>query len=91
MISKRLLISGRVQGVFYRGWTEEAARRLGLRGWVRNLRSGEVEVIVSGPEDAVDELIGMCWSGPRAASVEAIEVTDADNVDETDFVTKPTV
>jgi acylphosphatase len=91
MISKRLLISGRVQGVFYRGWTEEAARRLGLRGWVRNLRSGEVEVLVTGPEEAVDELIQQCWDGPRAADVTDIEVTDAEDPQEADFVTRPTV
>jgi acylphosphatase len=78
MASKRLLISGKVQGVFYRHWTETTARALGLDGWVRNLRSGEVEIHVSGPEDKVGEMIRRCWEGPPAAEVSDIQVEDAE-------------
>ena len=76
MVSRRLLISGTVQGVFYRRWTETTARSLGLTGWVRNLRSGDVEIHVSGPQDKVDEMIRRCWEGPPAAQVTAVRVED---------------
>jgi acylphosphatase len=78
MISRRLLISGRVQGVFYRRWTETTARSLGLVGWVRNLGNGNVEIKVSGPDDRVEELIRRCWEGPPAAEVKDIQVEDAE-------------
>jgi acylphosphatase len=78
MTSKRLLISGKVQGVFYRHWTETTARSLGLDGWVRNLRSGDVEIHVSGPDDKVDEMIRRCWEGPPAAQVNDIQVDDVE-------------
>lgn len=82
MIAKRLLISGKVQGVFYRRWSETTARALGLSGWVRNLRSGEVEIHVSGPEDKVEEMVRRCWDGPAAAEVSdiAVEQIEADPV-----------
>jgi acylphosphatase len=76
MISRRLLVSGTVQGVFYRRWTETTARSLGLTGWVRNLRGGDVEIHVSGPEDKVDEMIRRCWEGPPAAQVSGILVEE---------------
>ena len=52
-ITVRVRISGRVQGVWYRGWTVDEARRLGLSGWVRNRRDGSVEAVFSGPEHVV--------------------------------------
>lgn len=76
MVSKRLLISGKVQGVFYRRWTETTARSLGLTGWVRNLRSGDVEIHVSGPDDKIEEMIRRCWEGPHAAEVANVRVED---------------
>jgi len=76
MVSKRLLISGRVQGVFFRGWTETTARSLGLTGWVRNLTTGEVEIHVSGPPEKVDEMIRRCWEGPPAAEVADVQSED---------------
>ena len=76
MVSKRLLISGNVQGVFYRRWTEATARSLGLTGWVRNLRSGEVEIHISGPPEKVDEMIRRCWEGPPAAQVADVRTED---------------
>jgi len=89
--AKRLIVSGRVQGVFYRQWTVNQARALGLAGWVRNLRSGEVELLASGPEEAVRELIRRCREGPSAAAVDAVRVEDAEPEPEPGFEVRPTV
>lgn len=69
----RVLVSGRVQGVWYRGWTVAEATRLGLNGWVRNLSDGRVEAVFSGAEERVQAMIAACHDGPSAASVRAVE------------------
>jgi acylphosphatase len=69
----RLRIEGRVQGVWYRGWTVRAASRLGLDGWVRNLPDGAVEAVLSGQDDKVQSMIKRCWNGPPAAVVDAVD------------------
>ena len=66
-------IRGRVQGVWYRGWTEDQATRRGLRGWVRNRRDGSVEALFCGPAAVVDDMIDACRKGPPAARVEAVD------------------
>jgi acylphosphatase len=70
-----LLISGEVQGVFYRASANEQADRLGLNGWVRNLWSGEVEAEIEGPESLVEEFIVWCRIGPLGARVDEVKVT----------------
>ena len=67
-------VSGRVQGVYYRATTCDVARRLRLKGWVRNLPDGRVEIVAEGPEDALKALIDWCWEGPPLAKVEDVEV-----------------
>ena len=74
----RVLISGRVQGVWYRGSTKQQADDLGLTGWVRNCRSGQVEVIVEGADAAIDKLISWCRTGPSMARVTDVQI-DFDN------------
>ena len=74
MVRYRVLISGRVQGVFFRDWTMEKARSLGVRGWVRNRRDGSVELVAYGESDSIDALTAACRTGPPAARVERIEV-----------------
>lgn len=69
-----LIVSGRVQGVFYRATAMETAQRLGLTGWVRNLPSGGVEALAEGPRYAVEEFIGWCESGPPMSRVDDVEV-----------------
>ena len=69
-------IEGRVQGVFYRAWTEETARSLGLDGWVRNASDGSVEAVFSGPAAQVEEMLRLCRRGPRDAKVTAVTITD---------------
>jgi len=73
MVTRRLTIHGRVQGVFYRGWSVAAARSLGLNGWVRNRRDGSVEAVFAGDEQAVAEMVKLCRRGPDAARVASVE------------------
>jgi len=70
--SVRLRIEGRVQGVWYRGWTVRTAGRVGVDGWVRNLRDGAVEAVLAGSDMAIEAMIKRCWRGPPAANVQNI-------------------
>ena len=72
MKAVRVRISGRVQGVWYRAWTESQATARGLGGWVRNRRDGDVEALFAGPDEAVDAMIAECWNGPSRARVSAV-------------------
>jgi acylphosphatase len=73
----RVTISGRVQGVGYRVWTELEASARGIAGWVRNRTNGDVEALFAGPPDAVDALCAACWRGPAQARVEKVVVEEA--------------
>lgn len=81
----RVRIEGRVQGVWYRGWTVRTAGRLGLHGWVRNLVDGSVEAVFCGPEDQVDVMVTLCRQGPPAASVTALHCTAYEGEDISGF------
>lgn len=72
----RLVVTGRVQGVYYRGSCERRALQLGVAGTVRNRRDGAVEVVAEGSADAVDLLVDWCRIGPRRARVDGIQCTD---------------
>lgn len=69
----RLLVHGRVQGVFFRHSTAEQARGLGLAGWVRNLANGGVEIVAEGPRRELKILAAWAHQGPRLARVEGVE------------------
>ena len=69
-----MVVTGRVQGVFFRKSTCTQARQLGLCGWVANLATGQVAVEAFGSRDAVEALVAFCKVGPPAAQVEALEV-----------------
>lgn len=69
-------VSGRVQGVYYRASTRETARGLGLRGWVRNVPDGRVELEAEGPGDVVTRLIAWLHEGPAAARVDHVAVLE---------------
>ena len=89
-LSRRLLIHGRVQGVFYRGWSAEQARALGLKGWVRNRSDGSVEMLLEGEQKAVEEMVARCRQGPPAAAVERIDVEESDEPAPPEFETRRT-
>ena len=74
MSRAHLLISGRVQGVTFRANTKKKARRLNLKGWVRNTDNGKVEVVIEGEKDKIEKLIDWAWEGPSLAKVEDIDV-----------------
>ena len=74
MQRKRVLISGRVQGVYFRVYTRDAALGFGLRGWVRNLPDGRVEAVIEGKERQVEEMLKWCWQGSPSSRVDKVEV-----------------
>lgn len=74
----RFLVSGKVQGVFFRATTRDQARRLGLRGHARNLPDGRVEVVAAGPAQALDALGQWLHHGPPQARVDALQRDAAD-------------
>lgn len=65
-------ISGRVQGVFFRAWVLENARRLGLNGWVRNLMDSRVEAVFEGSAEVVTQMVELCHEGPAHARVDTV-------------------
>jgi len=69
-VSVQAIVCGRVQGVFFRSFVEDHAQYLGLKGYVRNLPSGDVEVVVEGERERVEKLIGYLKAGPPAARVQ---------------------
>jgi len=70
----RVLVSGRVQGVFFRATCARLAHEAGIGGFVRNLPDGRVEAAFEGPDPVVDRLVAWCRQGPDLASVEDVEV-----------------
>ncbi|KEG11301.1 acylphosphatase [Trypanosoma grayi] len=70
-----IFVSGRVQGVFYRNHTRRAAQARGVRGWVRNLPDGRVEVMAEGSRAAVDDLVKWCHVGSPKSRVDAVDAT----------------
>jgi len=71
----RVVISGKVQGVYFRGTAEDEARSRGLTGWVRNTPDGQVEAAFEGEQAAVEAMIAWCHRGPPAARVTGVTVT----------------
>lgn len=74
-ITMHLIITGRVQGVGYRSWAKHNAVKRELSGWVRNLKNGSVEMVISGAPANVNAMIEASWLGPLAARVKNVEVS----------------
>lgn len=87
----KVLIKGRVQGVWFRGWTVDTARGLGLDGWVQNRRDGSVQAVFSGPAGAVGEMLQLCAQGPPAADVSSVDFIPKNDPVPEGFQIKPSV
>lgn len=72
---RRVLVSGRVQGVWFRDSCRQVAQARDVAGWVRNLPDGRVEAVFEGSPGAVEELVRWCGDGPPSSHVTAVEVT----------------
>jgi len=76
VVRKRVIVHGRVQGVFFRDTTRRMAESRGVSGWVRNNPDGSVEAAFEGPDEAVDAMVRFAREGPRGAVVESVDVSD---------------
>ena len=85
-----VVVSGRVQGVFFRSWTVGRAELRGLDGWVRNRSDGTVEALFAGPIEAVDHMLEACWRGPDYATVTDVRVESAEDPGAVGFEQRPT-
>jgi acylphosphatase len=74
MVRAHVIINGRVQGVFFRYATQEEATRLGVKGWVKNRRDGQVEAVFEGDEPTVETMLKWCHQGPPHAVVNKVDV-----------------
>ena len=83
-----VLVSGRVQCVWFRASTKQKAEMLGVNGWVKNTNNGCVEAVFEGDEKLVDEMIEWCRSGPPLAKVENVDVKIQNTVDFNSFEIK---
>lgn len=90
-VTRRLSITGRVQGVGYRDWCLRTARAANLSGWVRNRADGSVEAVVRGPAEAVEVFVGACQAGPPLARVTSVDAVPAEDAVEPGFRQLPTV
>ena len=87
-----IFANGRVQGVYYRANTEKKALSLGLKGWVRNLNRGQVEIIAEGDDQKIEELVAWCHHGPADAHVTNLDVSYQEPKNEFDkFAIAPTI
>ena len=78
LIRRRVVVHGRVQGVFFRDSTRGRASAHGVSGWARNRSDGAVEVVLEGPRDAVERVLRFLETGPQQAEVDAVDVSEED-------------
>ncbi len=76
IIRRRVIISGRVQGVAFRYYTRDVAQSKGVFGWVRNLPDGRVEAVFEGKQEDVNSVVTWCRKGPPASSVENVQIQE---------------
>jgi acylphosphatase len=85
MHTVHLVIKGKVQGVFYRASTKDKANELGIKGWVKNMPDGNVEVLATGNKDQLKSFIEWCGRGPKQAIVSDVIVSNAEEIFLNDF------
>ena len=85
---RRVVVHGRVQGVFFRETTRRLAEEAGVRGWVRNTWEGTLEAVFEGPPEAVERLVTFVNRGPGPARVDRVEVFEEDEEGLTDFAVR---
>ncbi|WP_189300747.1 acylphosphatase [Streptomyces albospinus] len=90
MVRKHVIVSGRVQGVFFRDTCRQNALECRVSGWVRNLPDGNVEAVFEGDEDRVAQMVDWAHQGPPAADVEKVEVRDEEPERLSGFEVRPT-
>lgn len=74
MVRAHVIVTGRVQGVYYRSYAVDEARALSIRGWVRNTYRGDVEAVFEGERDTVEEMVDWCWRGSPSSRVDDVQV-----------------
>ena len=84
----RVVVSGRVQGVFFRDETRRRARSHGVAGWVANRRDGSVEAVFEGPREAVESMVRWCGRGPSGARVDDVQTAWEDPRGDEGFVVR---
>lgn len=89
-VTVRVRIEGRVQGVWYRGWTVKEATRRGITGWVRNRHDGSVEAVFCGPDEVIRSMIAACHEGPTHARVTDIRAEPVATETFASFEQRPT-
>jgi len=87
-VCRRVIVHGRVQGVFFRDTVRRAAQRGGVAGWVANRPDGSVEAQLEGAPEAVDATVEVCRRGPRGAHVEHVEVSECEPSGATGFAVR---
>jgi acylphosphatase len=85
MKTVRIKINGLVQGVFFRKYIQDEAKKLGLKGHVRNLENGDVEVMAEGVPEIVDTLVGICKKGAPHSTVKSVDVQELNHIGFDDF------
>ena len=81
MKTVHLLISGKVQGVFFRETSRRLAEKLHITGWIKNTNDGKVEALVTGDEKALNDFINFCKAGPERAVVDEVKVSNQHKID----------
>jgi acylphosphatase len=88
MVRRKVIVSGRVQGVFFRATCRDESRSAGVAGWVSNEPDGTVHAVFEGEPDAVDRMVAWCRQGPPQAVVTNVDVTDEEPTGELGFRTR---
>ena len=91
MIKTHVFISGLVQGISFRAWTQRTAQSLALSGWVKNLFDGRVEIVFVGKKEEIEKMIEFLYQGPPLASVEKVEVVEKREIQSDPFRGKFTI